>query len=81
MLSEKIVKLKQKINSLGASYPLNEVKPDFVDKVELESSADKCFKDIFRKMSDLINKCAKRIDNYQSIDELREEDYEWINQL
>ncbi|MEH2124837.1 hypothetical protein [Nostoc sp.] len=81
MLSENIVKLKQKINSLGASYPLDEVKPDFVDKVQLESNNDDYFRCIFKKMSGLINKCTIRIGNYKSITELKSEDYERINEL
>lgn len=81
MLSEKIVELQQKINSLGTSYPLKEVRNDFVYKVDLESPTDPCFKKTLDDMNNLITKLLTSISNYQSIDEFKNHDYEWMNEL
>lgn len=69
MLSEEILRLKQAINSVGASCPLDEVKLDFVDKLEFESNNNPHFKESLNKMLKLVNKCNQCIEDYEALSE------------
>lgn len=71
MLQEKILLLKQSINSVGSSQLLDYVKTEFIEKIELESSKDPVFSSAFIKLSGLVEKCIKCIADYNSIAELK----------
>ena len=62
-----LLKLKQTINSVGKSVPMEYVKLDFIEKMELESSEYKIFKNTLKEIKPLAEKALKDIEDYNSI--------------
>ena len=71
VIRNKLLKLKQEINSVGSSFQILYLKLDFVDKMELEAGSNLIFKDALIEMEKLIDKALKNIEDYNSLTELK----------
>lgn len=70
-VSRKLLKLKQKINSVGTSFPMLYLKLDFVDKMELEANSNKIFKKTLHEIDGLADKALRKIEDYDALIEIK----------
>ncbi len=70
-VKDKLLALKQEINSVGSSFPMLYVKLDFIEKMELEEEKNTIFKETLTKIDKLADKALKNIEDYSSIIEIK----------
>jgi hypothetical protein len=66
-IKDKLLKLKQEINSIVCSIPLDYVNLDFVEKMELESQENNVFKDTLKKINLLLKKALNNLGDNDSL--------------
>lgn len=71
MIRDKLLKLKQEINSVGSSFPMLYIKLDFVEKMELEAEQNSAFQEALSQIGQLADKALKNIENYNSLTEIK----------
>jgi len=64
MIRDKLLRLMQEINSVGASHLLLYVQLDFIEKMEIEAERDSVFKEALQKIEGLVDKALKNIESY-----------------
>lgn len=68
-LSEKILRLKEEINTLGHNYPLLYVNIGFVDKMEKDNSR---FSDCLIDMNTQVDRCLQNYEDYRAFMDLKD---------
>lgn len=68
-LSEKILRLKQEINTIGHNYPLAYVHIGFVDKMEKDSSR---FSDCLIAMNTQVDRCLQKYEDYRAFMDMKD---------
>ena len=68
-LSEKILRLKQEINTIGHNYPLLYVHIGFVDKTEKDSNR---FSDCLIAMNTQVDRCLQNYEDYRAFMDLKD---------
>lgn len=70
-IKDKSLKLKQDINSVGSSLPMNYINLDFIQKMELEKKENQSFKEALIQIEKLTDKALQNIEDYSSIIEIK----------
>ncbi len=70
-IRDKLLKLKQEINSVGSSFPMLYIKLDFIEKMELEADQNTAFKEAVSQINQLADKALKNIEDYSSLTEIK----------
>lgn len=70
-IKDKLMKLKQEINSVGSSFPMMYIKLDFIEKMELEAEQNIAFKEALCLISKFADKALKNIEDYNSLSEIK----------
>lgn len=70
-IRDKLLKLKQGINSVGSSFPMLYIKLDFVEKMELEEEQNQAFKDALNQIDQLTDKALQNVEDYNSLTEIK----------
>ena len=71
VIKDKLLKLKQEINSVGSSFPMLYIKLDFIEKMELEVEQNLAFKEALSQIGRLADKALKNIEDYNSLTEIK----------
>jgi len=71
VIKDKLLKLKQDINSVGTSFPMLYVELDFIEKMELEKQQNPAFNEALSQIGHLADKALKNVEDYNSLIEIK----------